>query len=328
MTAAVLRLGTRKSPMALAQSEQVARMITDRTGRAVELVGITTFGDVTQGELASIGGTGVFVSALRTSLLHGDVDLAVHSLKDLPAAPAPGLLLAAVPPRDDPRDVLAARGGAKLADLPAGAKIGTGSPRRAAQLRALRPDLQPVPVRGNAGTRLGRITSGEVDAVLLAYAGLARLGRLDAVSQVFEPDEMLPAPGQGALAVECHADNTGLAALLARLDDPVSHLATDAERGVLAALQAGCSAPIGAYAAPPAAPAGSPGAAREGLAQLRLSAVVVSADGTEAVRACATGPAAEAAQLGQQVADELRRGGAEKHMASTDGLFSRGDDDR
>jgi len=327
VTADVLRLGTRKSPMAIAQSEQIARMITDRTGRAVELVGITTFGDVTQGELASIGGTGVFVSALRTSLLHGDVDLAVHSLKDLPAAPAPGLLLAAVPPRDDPRDVLAARGGAKLADLPAGAKIGTGSPRRAAQLRTLRPDLQPVPVRGNAGTRLGRIASGEVDAVLLAYAGLARLGRLDAVTQVFEPDEMLPAPGQGALAVECHADNTDLAALLARLDDPVSHLATDAERGVLAALQAGCSAPIGAYAAPVAAPAGS-GAAGEGLAKLRLSAVVVSADGTVAVRACATGPAAEAARLGQRVADELRRGGAEKHMASTDGLFSRGDDDR
>ena len=312
MTAAVLRLGTRKSPMAIAQSEQIARMITDRTGRAVELVGITTFGDVTQGELASIGGTGVFVSALRTSLLHGDVDLAVHSLKDLPAAPAPGLLLAAVPPRDDPRDVLAARGGAKLADLPAGAKIGTGSPRRAAQLRTLRPDLLPVPVRGNAGTRLGRIASGEVDAV----------------SQVFEPDEMLPAPGQGALAVECHAGNTDLAALLARLDDPVSHLATDAERGVLAALQAGCSAPIGAYAAPAAAPAGSPGAAGEGLAQLRLSAVVVSADGTVAVRARATGPAAQAAQLGQQVADELRRGGAEKHMASTDGLLRPGDDDR
>ena len=320
MTAAVLRLGTRKSPMAIAQSEQIARMITDRTGRAVELVGITTFGDVTQGELASIGGTGVFVSALRTSLLHGDVDLAVHSLKDLPAAPAPGLLLAAVPPRDDPRDVLAARGGAKLADLPAGAKIGTGSPRRAAQLRTLRPDLQPVPVRGNAGTRLGRIASGEVDAVLLAYAGLARLGRLDAVTQVFDPDEMLPAPGQGALAVECRADDTDLAALLARLDDPASHLATDAERGVLAELQAGCSAPIGAYAAP----AGSSGAAGEGLAQLRLSAVVVSADGTVAVRACATGPAAEAAQLGQRVAAELRRGGAEKHMASTDGLFSRG----
>jgi hydroxymethylbilane synthase len=252
----------------------------------------------------------------------------VHSLKDLPAAPAPGLLLAAVPPRDDPRDVLAARGGAKLADLPAGAKIGTGSPRRAAQLRALRPDLQPVPVRGNAGTRLGRITSGEVDAVLLAYAGLARLGRLDAVTQVFEPDEMLPAPGQGALAVECRADDTDLAALLARLDDPVSHLATDAERGVLAALQAGCSAPIGAYAAPAAAPAGSAGPAGEGLPQLRLSAVVVSADGTVAVRTCATGPAAEAARLGEQVAAELRRGGAEKHMASTDGLLRRSDDDR
>src|SRR5262249_55814604 len=160
---------------------------------------------------------------------------------------------------------------------------------------------------------------------LRAAAGLARLGRLDAVTEVFEPGEMLPAPGQGALAVECRADDTDLAALLARLDDPVSHLATDAERGVLAALQAGCSAPIGAYAAPAAAPAGS---AAAGLPQLRLSAVVVSADGTVAVRTCATGPAAEAARLGEQVAAELRRGGAEKHMASTDGLLRRSDDDR
>src|SRR5215470_19121609 len=208
--------------MAIAQSEQIARMITDRTGRAVELVGITTFGDVTQGELASIGGTGVFVSALRTSLLHGDVDLAVHSLKDLPAAPAPGLLLAAVPPRDDPRDVLAARGGAKLADLPPGAKIGTGSPRRAAQLLLLRPDVRPVPVRGNADTRLAKLASGDVDAVVLGYAGLARIGRLDAATQVFDPDEMLPAPGQGALAVECRSGRPELAALLAHVDDAVS----------------------------------------------------------------------------------------------------------
>src|SRR5262249_39863387 len=163
---------------------------------------------------------------------------------------------------------------------------------------------------------------------LRAAAGLARLGRLDAVTQVFEPDEMLPAPGQGALAVECRADDTGLAALLARLDDPVSHLATDAERGVLAALQGGGSAPIGAYAAPTAAPAGSPAAAGGGLARRGLSAVVVPGAGTAAVRASATGPAAEARRLGQQVADELRRGGAEKHMASTDGTFSRGDDDR
>ena len=155
MTQPALRLGTRKSPMAMAQSQQVARLITERTGREVELVGITTFGDVSRAQLAQIGGTGVFVSALRASLLHGDIDIAVHSLKDLPTAQPEGIVLAAVPRRDDPRDALAARDGAKLADLPPGATIGTGSPRRAAQLLLLRPDLRPVPVRGNAGTRLG-----------------------------------------------------------------------------------------------------------------------------------------------------------------------------
>ena len=203
MTVAALRLGTRKSPMAMFQSRQVASMITERTGRAVELAGITTFGDASRAQLAQIGGTGVFVSGLRACLLVNQVDLAVHSLKDLPVGPAAGIVLAAVPPREDPRDSLVARDGAKLADLPPGARIGTGSPRRAAQLLLLRPDVRPVPVRGNAGTRLGKVESGELDAVLLAYAGLARIGRLDAVTQVFEPDEMLPAAGQGALAVEC-----------------------------------------------------------------------------------------------------------------------------
>ena len=217
MTAAALRLGTRKSPMAMFQSRQVASMITERTGRAVELVGITTFGDVSRAQLAQIGGTGVFVSGLRACLLAGQVDFAVHSLKDLPAGPAEGIALAAVPPRDDPRDALAARDGAKLADLPPAARIGTGSPRRAAQLLLLRPDLRPVPVRGNAGTRLSRVESGEVDAVVLAYAGLARIGRLDAVTQVFEPDEMLPAAGQGALAVECSASRPWQACWPARM---------------------------------------------------------------------------------------------------------------
>src|SRR5262249_37535803 len=154
-------------------------------------------------------------SGLRASLQHGEVDLAVHSLKDLPTAPAEGIMLAAVPVRDDPHDALAARNGAKLADLPPAARIGTGSPRRPPQLPVLRPDLVPVPVRGNAGTRLGKVTSGELDAVVLAYAGLVRIGRLDTVTQVFEADEMLPAPGQGALAVECRADDADLAALLA-----------------------------------------------------------------------------------------------------------------
>ena len=164
--------------MAIAQSRQVAGMITERTGRQVEIVGVTTLGDVSRAQLTQIGGTGVFVSALREALLAGEVDLAVHSLKDLPTGPAAGIVLAAVPPRDDPRDALIARDGAKLADLPPGARIGTGSPRRAAQLLGLRSDLRCVPIRGNAGTRLGKVSEGELDAVVLAYAGLARIGQV------------------------------------------------------------------------------------------------------------------------------------------------------
>jgi hydroxymethylbilane synthase len=310
-----LRLGTRKSPMATVQSQQVADLITERTGREVELVGVTTFGDVSRAQIAQIGGTGVFVSGLRTSLLHGDVDIAVHSLKDLPTAQPEGIALAAVPPRDDPRDALAARDGAKLADLPPGATIGTGSPRRAAQLLLLRPDVRPVPVRGNAGTRLGRVASGEVDAVVLAYAGLARIGRLDAVSQIFDPDEMLPAPGQGALAVECRSDRPDLADLLAWVDDSATHAATTAERTLLAVLEAGCSAPVGGYAA--------------GADGLRLRAVVVAADGETALRASASGPPDEAEQLGRSVAAELLRRGAARYTAVSAeiaGQISNGDD--
>ena len=177
---ATLRLGSRRSPMAVAQSRQVAGMITERTGRQVEIVGVTTPGDVSRAELTQIGGTGVFVSALREALLSGEVDLAVHSLKDLPASPVAGVVLAAVPPRDDPRDALVARDGAKLADLPAGARIRTGSPRRAAQLLALRGDLGCVPIRGNANTRLGTVHAGDLDGVVLARAGLDRIGCLHA----------------------------------------------------------------------------------------------------------------------------------------------------
>ncbi len=307
-----LRLGTRKSPMAMAQAGQVARLITERTGAAVELVGLTTFGDVTRADLAQIGGTGVFVSALRETLLAGGIDLAVHSLKDLPVGPVPGLVLAAVPTRDDARDALIGRDGAKFADLPSGARIGTGSPRRAAQLRLLRPDVQPVPVRGNAGTRLGKVTSGELDAVLLACAGLARIGRMDAVTQVFEPEEMLPAPGQGALAVECRDGDTRLAELLSSVDDPVSRAAVTAERAVLAALHAGCSAPVGAYAA--------------GTKLLHVTAVIAAVDGESAVRASASAPAAEAARLGGDVAAELLRQGAARFLALSSEHLSNGDD--
>ena len=315
MSTAPLRLGTRRSQMALVQAGQVARLVTGRTGRAVELVPVTTFGDVSRAQLAQIGGTGVFVSGLRERLLAGEIDVAVHSLKDLPTADPGGIVLAAVPARDDPRDALVTADGAKLADLPPGARIGTGSPRRAAQLRLLRPDVIPVPVRGNADTRLGRVTSGEVDAVVLAYAGLARIGRLDAVSQIFDPDEMLPAPGQGALAVECRSDRPDLADLLACVDDPATHAATTAERTLLAALEAGCSAPVGGYAA--------------GADGLRLRAIVVAADGETALRASASGPSDEAEHLGRSVAAELLRRGAARYTAVSAeiaGQISNGDD--
>jgi hydroxymethylbilane synthase len=314
VSARALRLGTRKSPMAMVQSGRVARLITERTGVSVELVGLTTFGDVTRAELAQIGGTGVFVSALRESLLAGEVDFAVHSLKDLPVGPVPGIVLAAVPSREDPRDALVGREGAKLADLPPGARIGTGSPRRAAQLLLLRPDVRPVAVRGNAGTRLGKVQSGELDAVLLAYAGLARIGRLDVITQVFEPDEMMPAPGQGALAAECLDRDLDLVDLLAGVDDPASRAAVIAERSVLAALQAGCSAPVGAYAA--------------GTEMLQLRAVVAEAGGGSAVRASGGAPASEADRLGREVAAELLRRGAGRYMAMSSEDMSGGDDTR
>jgi hydroxymethylbilane synthase len=302
-----LRLGSRKSPMAVAQSRQVADLITERTGRRVEIVGVTTLGDVSRAQLTQIGGTGVFVSALRDALLAGEVDLAVHSLKDLPAGPAPGIVLAAVPPRDDPRDALVARDGAKLADLPVGARIGTGSPRRAAQLLALRADLRTVPIRGNAGTRLSQVTDGELDAVVLACAGLARIGYTSAITQIFEPDEMLPAPGQGALAVECRDGEPELAALLAAANDEAAMAAAVAERALLEALGAGCSAPVGGYAT--------------GAEQLVMHAAVLSPDGARALRAHGRAPAADAYQLGRDLAAQLLRNGAAdlvSTFASTD----------
>jgi hydroxymethylbilane synthase len=297
----VLKVGTRRSLMAMTQTRQVAEMITSRTGRATELTGVTTFGDVSSAEVGTIGGTGVFVNGLRERLLAGEVDLAVHSLKDLPTAQPDGIVLAAVPPRDDPRDALAARDRAKLADLPGGARVGTGSPRRIGQLRSLRHDLNCVPIRGNADSRLAKVASGELDAVVLAYAGLARIGRQDAVTQIFEADEMLPAPGQGALAVECRADDAELIELLAVVDDPVSRAAAAAERSVLAALEAGCSAPVGAYAS--------------GRDVLHVEAVVLAVDGSGAMRLSRSGPAAAAERIGRELAAELLARGAADHVA-------------
>jgi hydroxymethylbilane synthase len=308
-----LRLGTRKSPMAIAQSGDVARLITERTGRRVEIVGVTTLGDVSREQLSQIGGTGVFVSALRESLLHGEVDFAVHSLKDLPTGAAAGITLAATPARDDPRDALVARDGAKLADLPAGARIGTGSLRRAAQLAVLRSDITCVPIRGNAGTRLAKVQAGEVDAVVLAYAGLARIGRTDLVSEIFEPDNMLPAPGQGALAVECRTAESELAELLARVDHAPTRAAVTAERSLLAALEAGCSAPVGAYAI------------QTGGNRLHLEGIVLGApeasfqpavldsaasSGRMVIRERGEAETAEAARLGRELAERMLALGA------------------
>ena len=313
MNAEPLRLGSRKSPMAVFQSGEVARLITERTGRPVELVGVTTLGDVSKEQMSQIGGTGVFVSALRESLLRGEVDFAVHSLKDLPTGAAPGITLAATPARDDPRDALIARDGAKLADLPAGAIIGTGSARRAAQLMMLRSDVTCVPIRGNAGTRLAKVRDGELDAVVLAYAGLARIGRSDQVSEIFEPDNMLPAPGQGALAVECRTADTELAELLGLVDHAPTRAAVTAERSLLAALEAGCTAPVGAYAIPAAGNRLHLEGIVLGAPEVSLPPAVLdssASSGRMVIRERGEAETADAARLGRELAERMLALGA------------------
>jgi len=263
-------------------------------GHEVELVHVTTHGDTSTAAIAQLGTTGVFVTALRDALLAGEVDLAVHSYKDLPTAPAEGLVIAAVPGRQDPRDVLVARDGLTLGELPSGAKVGTGSPRRMAQLRALGLGLEVVPVRGNVDTRISYVTRGELDAVVLARAGLARLGRLDVVTETLDPLQVLPAPAQGALAVECREGD--LVAVLAALDDPDTRTAVAAERALLAALEAGCSAPVGALAEVVEGDDGP---------EVFLRGIVAALDGSDAVRLSATGPAHQATEVGQRLAAEL-----------------------
>ncbi len=297
VSTATIRLGTRRSALALAQSRTVADAVTARTGRPVELVEVTTYGDSTPDAIATLGGTGVFVTALRDRLLDGDVDVAVHSLKDLPTTRVPELVVAAVPPREDPRDVLVASDGRRLPDLPPGARVGTGSPRRAAQLRALGGGLDVVPVRGNVDTRVGKVAAGELDGVVLARAGLARLGRLDAVTEVLSPETMLPAPGQGALAVECRTSDGSLRSLLAPLDDDATRAAVTAERALLSAVEAGCTAPVGALACSVAN-------------TLQLRAVVASTDGARILRMSATGRLDEAETTGRRLAADLLAAGA------------------
>ena len=301
-----LRLGTRSSALALTQSGQVADALR-RLGHEVELVHVTTRGDVSSAAIEQIGGTGVFVTALRDALLRGEVDLAVHSYKDLPTAPADELCVAAVPPRQDARDVLVARSGLTLGELPAGSRIGTGSPRRTAQLRALGLGLEIVPVRGNVDTRLRKVADGELDGVVLARAGLARLGRLAEVTEALDPLQVLPAPAQGALAVECRA-GTPLVAQLAALDHADSRITVDAERALLAALEAGCTAPVGAMAEVALGDDGD---------EVFLRGLVAALDGTDAVRLSATGPTSDAAEVGRRLAAELLDLGAADLMGES-----------
>jgi hydroxymethylbilane synthase len=296
-----MRLGTRGSALALAQSRSVATAVRERTGREVELVEIVTAGDRSSAPVAQLG-VGVFVSALREALLAKDIDLAVHSYKDLPTAPADGLVIAAVPPRADPRDALVSRGGRTLNELPDAARIGTGALRRIAQLHALGRRLVPVPIRGNVDTRLRKVAEGEFDAVVLARAGLARLGRTAEISEVLDPMLMLPAPAQGALAVECRADDMELVELLTALDDPVTRAAVTAERTLLAELQAGCSAPVAALAEV---------AEGEDGPEIYLRGAVFSADGVVAVRLSRTGTPADPAEVGRALARDLRAEGAD-----------------
>jgi len=264
-----LRIGTRGSALALTQTGMVADDLADATGVTTELVTITTDGDRSNEPLSRAGGAGLFTGALRDALLAGECDVIVHSLKDLPTAPHADLVVAAIPAREDARDALCARDGLTLKTLPEGARVGTGSPRRRAQLRAQRPDLEVVDIRGNVDTRLARVTDGDLDAVVLAAAGLRRLGRSDVVTELLDIDRWPTAPGQGALAVEVRR---GQEDLVAAIDHRETRAAVEAERHVLARLEAGCSAPVGAHALVDA-----------GL--LFLSASVYSLDGTIALTA-------------------------------------------
>jgi hydroxymethylbilane synthase len=297
-----LRLGTRASALATTQSQTIADRISAEFGVDVELVLVSTAGDRDQTTpLAGLGGQGVFVAALREAVVSGEVDFAVHSLKDLPTTPDPRLTVAAIPVREDPRDAVVARDNLTLGELPLGSKIGTGSPRRVAQLNALGLGLDVVPIRGNVDTRLGKVRNGELDAVILALAGLKRLGRADEATELLDPLQILPAPGQGALACECRVDDDETAHLLARLDHAGTRCAVTAERSLLATLEAGCSAPVGALADVALGDDGD---------ELWLRAVVADVSGTPSIRLSASGSPREAAAVGEQLAAELLAEGA------------------
>ena len=300
-----MRLGTRSSPLARWQAQFVADCLA-ALGHAVELVPVTTAGDVTTGPLREAGGQGFFTKELQRALLGGRIDLAVHSLKDLPTDAVPGLALAAVPERENPADVLVCApsiGASDLQSLPRDARVATGSTRRRAQLLHGRPDLVMCDVRGNVETRLRKLDEGQFDAIVLALAGLTRLGLADRATQILPPEVMLPAVGQGALGIETRADDDATLAMLAPLNEPNSRQCVLAERAMLAELRGGCLAPVGAWG-------------RIEAVQLRLDGVVLSVDGRQRLMASAVGASTDAEKIGKDVARELIDQGAAQLIAA------------
>lgn len=303
---AAVVVGTRGSALALAQTKRVCGLLeASRLGLSTEVRPIVTHGDRTQasGEpLPAIGGKGLFTAELEQALRDGTIDLAVHSLKDLPTEKVDGVVLGAVCLREDVRDCLVSRAGS-LHELPEGAVVGTSSLRRSAQLRALRPDLEVRSIRGNVETRIRKVRDGDYDAVLLASAGIARLGLEHEVAEWLDTDVLLPAPGQGALAVQCRSDDATTLGLLAGVDDPAARAATTAERAFLRALGAGCTAPVAAYGT------------TSGDA-VHLDGLVASPDGREVVRVSGTG---EPAEVGARLARDARHAGAEAILEAVRG---------
>ncbi len=292
-----LRIGTRGSPMALYQAGLVRdRLCAAHPGRAVELVPIRTTGDrVLNRQLAEIGGKGLFTKEIEEALFDRRIDLAVHSLKDMETVLPDGLEIGAVLARDDPRDALVSRSGAALADLPHGARIGTASLRRRAQLLRYRGDLDVLPIRGNVDTRLAKLAAGEFDALVLALCGLERLGKAGLASEILAPELMLPAVGQGALALECRAGDPALRELIVPLDDPASAACVAAERAMLAALDGSCRTPIA-------------GLATITGDRLSLDGLLLAPDGSAERRGQIAGAIGDAVALGSELGERLRRG--------------------
>ena len=299
MATQILRIATRKSPLALWQAEHVReRLLSAHPGLEVELVRMVTQGDkILDTPLSKVGGKGLFVKELEQGLLEGGADIAVHSMKDVPMEFPPGLHLPVIGLREDPRDVFVSNRYATLDALPQGACVGTSSLRRQCQLQERRPDLRIVSLRGNVNTRLGKLDGGEFDAVILAAAGLLRLGFGARITQFLEPEVSLPAVGQGAIGIECRIGDARIQVLIGILDDPDTNIRVSAERAMNHRLQGGCQVPIAGYALLAAG-------------TLSLRGLVGRPDGSEVVRGAVSGPQAQAEQLGVALADDLLARGA------------------